>query len=401
MQDVSQKSSAAASGHPAVRTFLLPNVELNMEGVAVSAVHIKPGERVEVGQIVATVETQKATVDINAEEAGFVHEVFVKSGQEVGEKAPVYSYSDGPPGAAASPAAAPAPSTALQQSHARWAEASACATAGDVPGKVRAAPAARRLAKEQAIDLASVSPTGPNGRVTSRDVEAVAAARPAAGSAPPSHAPLPVSATAGADGFRPFPPHRAAIIAQMEAAARTIPLFSLCRLVDVTPLARKQEGITLTHRLIACLGAALEAHPALLTTIDGGRIRSEEVAVAVAMDSRAGLVAPAVRQPQRLTLLEISATVKLLKARADAGQLQRADLERAPFALSNLGMYGVDQFQPSVFAGQCAVLGTGRATDSAAGRKVAWFTLACDHRAVDGAEAARFLETLQDRIGAA
>ena len=187
----------------------------------------------------------------------------------------------------------------------------------------------------------------------------------------------------------------------MEAAARTIPLFALNRLVDVTPLARKEEGITLTHRLIACLGQALEAHPALLTTLDGGRLRTEEVAVAVAMDSRAGLVAPAVRQPQRLSLLEISATVKLLKARADAGQLARADLERAPFALSNLGMYGVDQFQPSVFAGQCAVLGTGRAVDGAGGRKVAWFTLACDHRAVDGAEAARFLQTLQDRIGAA
>jgi len=381
-----------------MKTFLLPNVELNMEGVTVPAVHIKPGDRVEVGQIVATVETQKATVDIAAEEAGFVHEVFVKAGQEVGEKAPVYSYADSPPGGPAeggsSVAAAPAASEG--SSAAAASSASAAPLAGDVSGKVRAAPAARRLAKEQAIDLAQVPPSGPHGRITSRDVEAYGQARPAAAAAA-SQAP----AACAADGFRPFPPLRAGLVAQMELAARTIPLFSLCRLVDVTPLARKEEGITLTHRLIACLGEALEAHPSLLTTIDGGRIRTEDVAVAVAMDSRAGLVAPAVRQPQRLTLLEISATVKLLKARADAGQLQRADLERAPFALSNLGMYGIDQFQPSVFAGQCAVLGTGRATDAAAGRKVAWFTLACDHRAVDGAEAARFLQTLQDRIGAA
>lgn len=385
-----------------MKTFLLPNVELNMEGVTVPAVHIKPGDRVEVGQIVATVETQKATVDIAAEEAGFVHEVFVKAGQEVGEKAPLYSYADLPPGAAAAatdaaPAGGAATGTAPQASPSRGTEAASTpAASGDVSGKVRAAPAARRLAKEQAIDLASVPPSGPHGRITSRDVEAYGAARAAAAAAA-SQTP----AAGAADGFRPFPPLRAGLVAQMELAARTIPLFSLCRLVDVTPLARKEEGITLTHRLIACLGEALEVHPALLTTIDGGRIRTEDVAVAVAMDSRAGLVAPAVRQPQRLTLLEISATVKLLKARADAGQLQRAELERAPFALSNLGMYGIDQFQPSVFAGQCAVLGTGRATDAAAGRKVAWFTLACDHRAVDGAEAARFLQTLQDRIGAA
>jgi len=386
MQDVSRKSSDA------VRTFLLPNVELNMEGVTVPAVHIKPGDRVEAGQIVATVETQKATVDIAAEEAGFVQEVFVKPGQEVGEKAPVYSYADSPPGSSAAPAGAPA---------AAQATASPAVSAGDVPGKVRAAPAARRLAKERAIDLGDVPATGPNGRITSCDVRAFAVARPTAAIGQTSAVGPATSAAGVAEGFRPFPPLRAGLVAQMELAARTIPLFSLCRLVDVTPLARKEKGITLTHRLIACLGQALEAHPALLTTIDGGRIRAEEVAVAVAMDSLAGLVAPAVRQPQRRTLLEISATVKLLKARADAGQLQRADLERAPFALSNLGMYGVDQFQPSVFAGQCAVLGTGRATDSAAGRKVAWFTLACDHRAVDGAEAARFLETLQDRIGAA
>ncbi len=372
------------------RTFLLPNVELNMEGVTVAAVAIRPGDRIEVGQIVATVETQKATVDIPAEEAGFVHEVFVKAGQEVGEKAPVYSYADAPSGAA-TPADAPRSAPRVAET-----PAPAAVVAGDVAGKVRAAPAARRLAKEQAIDLGDVPATGPNGRITSHDVRAFAAARPA--TAPSA---VPSGAAAAADDWRPIPPLRAGLVAQMEAAARTIPLFSLNRLVDVTPLARREEGITLTHRLIACLGAALEAHPTLLTTIDGGRIRTEEVAVAVAMDSRAGLVAPAVRQPQRLTLLEISATVKLLKARADAGQLQRADLERAPFALSNLGMYGVDQFQPSVFAGQCAVLGTGRAVDGAGGRKVAWFTLACDHRAVDGAEAARFLQTLQDRIGAA
>jgi pyruvate dehydrogenase E2 component (dihydrolipoamide acetyltransferase) len=80
--------------------------------------------------------------------------------------------------------------------------------------------------------------------------------------------------------------------------------------------------------------------------------------------------------------------------------LKRADLERAPFAISNLGMFGVDVFQPSVFAGQSAVLGTGRAVDAAGGRKTAWFTLACDHRAVDGAEAARFFQTLQQEIDA-
>ena len=141
-------------------TFLLPNVELNMEGVTVAAVAIKPGDRVEVGQIVATVETQKATVDITAEEAGFVHEVFVKAGQEVGEKAPVYSYADTPAGSAAPSAAGAAPAGAAAPADAarsapRAAEAPAAAgrrgwpdhrgrRGGEGAGRARGPPAGPR-----------------------------------------------------------------------------------------------------------------------------------------------------------------------------------------------------------------------------------------------------------------
>lgn len=373
-----------------VRIILLPNVELNMESVTVTDVFVKSGDRVEIGTALAAVETQKANIEVHAEEAGFVHEIFIAVGQEIGEKAPVCSLGDAPP-----PGGAPAPSVQDTAAAARAVRAAPAAEAAapapepkaEVAGKVRASPVARKVARDLGIRLADVPPTGPSGRIMRRDVDAFVQ-RPAAR---PATAPL-------TEGWTAFDPARAALIAQMESAARSIPMFSVSRLMDVTALLRKQEGITMTHRLVGCLGAALDRHRSLLTTIEAGRYRIEEVAVAVAMDTKSGLLAPAVRRPHTLTLQQIADEVLLLKAMADGARLKRADFERAPFALSNLGMLGVDQFQPFVFTGQCAVLGTGRATDAAAGRKVAWFTLTCDHRAVDGAEAARFLQTLQDLI---
>ncbi len=388
---------------PPVRTVLLPNVELNMEFVTVTNVLVKPGDQVTEGQALGAVETQKANIEINSPYAGFVHEVFISELQEIGEKTPVCTIGEQPPVTKAVPPAAP--KAPVPAAHPAVAE-----SAPDLPpaaeGKVRASPLARKVAASLGLDLRQIVGTGPAGRIKRSDVEEYQAQT--ASPTPPLNVPTPPTPekhppsqpmTSGGD-WQPFPMSRAGLIGQMEAAVRTIPMFSISRQFDVTTLSRKVAGITFTHRLILCLGRALSAHCSLLTSIDGNRYRIEDVSVAVAMETALGLLAPVVRNPQAMTLAEISATVLLLKARADAGQLKRADLERAPFAISNLGMFGIDVFQPSVFAGQAAVLGTGRAVDSAGGHKTAWFTLACDHRAADGAEAARFFQTLQKEIDA-
>ncbi len=376
------------------QTILLPNVELNMDQVTVTNVFVSPGDLVSEGQALGAVETQKANIEIPSPRAGFVHEVFIIEGQEIGEKAPVCSIGSESPLVQAKATDKQSPSSVTIAAIAESAPSTPIL-------KVRASPVARKVAKSLGLELATISGTGPNGRITRTDVEDFHSQLPVArAESPASTAPAPKTPVPGApDGdWQPFPQARAGIIAQMELAARTIPVFSVSREFDVTPLSRKQPGVTFTHRLILCLGRALADHPALRSSIEGNRFRVEEVSVALAMDTAAGLQAPAIRLPQDLSLPEISATVQLLKARGDAGQLKRADFERAPFALSNLGMLGVDVFQPSVFAGQAAVLGTGRAVDSAGGRKTAWFTLACDHRGVDGAEAARFLQSLQREI---
>lgn len=375
--------------HPtAPHTVLLPNVELNMDSVVVTEVLVKPGDKVSTGQPLGSVETQKANFEIACTHDGYVQEVFISVGDEIGEKAPVCSIAESPP-ETTSPESSPSACVKSEPATAAKADKSGRSVPENPPGKVRASPVARKVARELEVSLTDIEPSGPNGRIMRRDVEAFHAVRQATPMSPRSGS--------GDDGWQEFPGTRLALIAQMETAARTIPWFSLTRQMDVTALTGKEPGITFTHRLIHCLGLALVEHRSLLTTITGSRFRLESVGVAVAMNTKSGLVAPVVREPHLLTLPEIAATIRMLKARGDAGKLKRADFENAPFALSNLGMYGVDQFQPSVFAGQCAVLGTGRAADGPAGRRFSWFTLVCDHRAVDGAEAASFLQTLQDR----
>jgi len=377
---------------PELQTVLLPNVELNMENVTVTEVFVKPGDAITKGKPLGSVETQKANIEVESPYSGFVHEVFIAVGQEIGEKAPVCTIGEQPP-SAAPVSAAPENSVPAAISQ----DAIPTSTVPSAPlGKVRASPLARKVTKSLGLDLQDITGTGPSGRINRCDVEAFHASHTTKAAQPVAAKTLPTIPAGGAD-WQPFSPSRMSLIGQMEAA-QSIPTFSISRQFDVTPLIKKEVGITFTHRLVSCLGKALAAHRSLLTTIGKEGWRMEEVSVAIAMETANGLMAPAMRDPQAMSLPEVAANVQLLKARADAGQLKRVDFERAPFALSNLGMFGVDVFQPSVFHGQCAVLGTGRATDSAGGRKVAWFTLACDHRAVDGAEAARFFQTLQQEI---
>jgi pyruvate dehydrogenase E2 component (dihydrolipoamide acetyltransferase) len=195
-----------------------------------------------------------------------------------------------------------------------------------------------------------------------------------------------------------LPAGRLALISQMQRSLAEIPQIAITRQMDVTPLSVKQPGITFTHRLVGKLAAALRAHSALLTATDGRRLRTGPVSVAVAMETKHGLVAPVIRQADLGTVEQIAVRLTDYRGRAETRTLKNDELRDGPFALTNLGILGVDLFTPFVFHGQTAVLAVGRTAEVAAGRKAAWFSLAVDHRVVDGAEAARFLATLQQEI---
>ncbi|MEO6436209.1 MAG: dihydrolipoamide acetyltransferase family protein [Tepidisphaeraceae bacterium] len=365
-----------------VTNVFLPQVELTMESATIAKWLVAVGDHVAAEQALLEVETQKATTDVPSPAAGYVRKLCVEEGETVNARALLCVLSDDleerldNPSQAMQVNASPATAIALTPS----------ARAAAQPVQVKASPAARRLAKELGVDLSAVTGSGPDGRVTEHDVQSNAAPPAPAGAQP-------------SEGWTTLPRTRMALIAQMQRSVTEIPQIHLRRQVDVARLSVSAGGVTFTHRLIVATAAALRKHPALRTTINGDKVKVLPVNVAVAINSPHGLVAPVIRNADELSLPQVSSVVKDFRERAEANVLRRDELiGDAPFAISNLGMFEIDQFDALVFYGQTAVLSVGKSTDGPGGCKLAWMGLAVDHRVVDGAEAARFLQTLQAEI---
>ncbi len=366
------------------KQIILPQVELNMESCTVVRWLVKAGDAVRAEQPIMEVETQKAVVEVPSSDAGFIRKLCVKEGDSIGEKALLCIVTD----AADEPFDSEAPQAVAAVVDRGGSERPRSTTAAtEEGGGIKAAPAARKLAKDLGVDLGSVKGTGPGGRITVEDVQAFDPKLRASVSSVVDF----VSRVAG--DWNPLPASRIALNAQMTKSLAEIPQIHIVRQLDVAAISVKAEGVTFTHRLVCAVAAALVRHPALRMVLDRDRVKTEPVSVAVAMDTPRGLVAPALRNADKLSLQQVAAATKDFRARAEAGTLKRDELVNAPFAITNLGMLGVDFFSAFVFHGQTAVLAVGR---SVGGK--AWFSLAVDHRIVDGAEGARFLETLQQQM---
>ncbi len=362
---------------------LLPQVELTTESATIAKWLVAEGDHVRAEQPLLEVETQKATSDVPSPAAGFVRQLCVKEGDPVSANALLCILTDAADEPLELRSSEHASHTAVQPT-----SSPARLVLDELPAK--ATPAARRVARELGVELSGIAGMGPGGRITEEDVRRVAAV-----AAPPASR----DGTQAADSWTPLPAARVALIAQMQKSLAEIPQIHLQRQMDVSRLDQKADGITFTHRLIVAAAAALAKHPALRTVIKEDKVKVEPVSIAVAMDSPYGLIAPAVRAADQLSVEQVAATVKELRDKARNNTLRREEITNAPFALSNLGVFDVDFFNAFVFHGQTAVLSVGRMTDDDGGnRKLAWMGLAVDHRVVDGAEAARFLQTLQAEI---
>jgi pyruvate dehydrogenase E2 component (dihydrolipoamide acetyltransferase) len=270
--------------------------------------------------------------------------------------------------------------------------------------RVKASPLARRIARERGIDLASISGTGPDGRVVAEDVE-----RAAAAPAPPAAAPPPVAA--GEIESRPLTSIRRTIARRL-TQAWTVPAFQLTISVDMTRTnelvaklraANPDVRITVSDVLTKLSAAALMKHRDVNAQYTDDAILifpSANVGIAVAAPQ--GLVVPVIPACERRTIPEIAVARADVVERARAAKLQAADLEGGTFTISNLGMFGVEQFIAVLNPPQAAILAVGATEDrvvavdgSPAVRPMLTLTLTCDHRAVDGATGAEFLATLK------
>jgi pyruvate dehydrogenase E2 component (dihydrolipoamide acetyltransferase) len=331
------------------------------------------GDAVRKGEPLLEVETDKVTVEIEAPADGTLAGVRVPEGTDV----PV-----GEVIALVLAEGEAAPPVETEPRGVREVEALAAAPVTMPPASVRkrgrlASPKARRLARERGIDLDSLSGSGPNGAIVAADVE---------NGKPP---PAPVS-----NVWR-------VMAERVQRAWQDVPHFYLHRDVDASRLLSwKQvapEGTSVTDLLVRVCAVALKRHP----RVNAG----DGVNIGIAVATEEALIVPVVHGADRLTLPQISERRRAVAEAARTGRLRPEDVQGGSFTISNLGMYGVDAFQAIVNAPQAAILAVGRTTErpwvvdgGLAVRPVMTVSVSFDHRVVDGARGAEFLDTLASLI---
>ena len=384
----------------------LPRLGQGMESGTIVRWLKSEGEPVEKGEPLYELDTDKVTQEVEADASGVLLRIAVEEGEvEVGRTiALIGQEGESVPDEAPTPApeepakpeakrAAPAAQT-LQQTVAR--------SDGRGGGRIKASPLARRIARERGVELSSLQGTGPEGRIVAEDVERAAAA------------PAPAAAV-------PAPPFEAEVV-PLTSLRRTVarrmteawqaPAFQISMSADMTRALSIRARLvergdtpkpTISDLLTKVSAAALMRHREVNALYEGDAVRllaSADIGMAVATER--GLLVPVIRGCERLTIPEIAAARADLVERARSGKLQQADLEGGSFTISNLGMYGVEQFVAVLNPPQAAILAVGAVQETPVARDGAveirplmTMTLTCDHRSVDGATAADFLRTLK------
>ena len=391
----------------------------------------REGEPVKAGETLAEVETDKAVMELVARSDGVLRRIVLGEGSTVpvGALVAVVGTADedisglagGASGkTAAQPAEAQPAATAAARAPAPAVPARAAvpvpvgtprpAPAGSPssPSRIRSSPLARRLASDRGLDLSRVTGTGPRGRVVKRDVEAAAAAAPA------GTAPMAPSLAAPAAGARdvPLTTMRKTIARRLAQSLGPVPHFYLTTEIEMERCWEAREHlaglgdayrVSFNDLVIKAVALALRRHPAVNAAFLDDKVRyygDVHVGMAVAVED--GLITPVIRFADRKGLLEIAAEAKSLAERARGRKLQPEEYTGATFSVSNLGMFDIDEFTAVINPPEAGILAVGRiaqrpvAADGAlAVRRTMRVTMSCDHRVVDGATGARFLQTLK------
>ncbi|MEM1412220.1 MAG: dihydrolipoamide acetyltransferase family protein [Pseudomonadota bacterium] len=446
-----------------IHPVTIPKWGIEMQEGTVTEWRIAQGEPIEKGEELIDIESDKIVNTMEAPASGVLHRILadidstLKVGQLLGVIAPAdataadidafieafvpadagFGIDDDEPAAEET-----APDTAVA------ADVSNTPAVPPTPvpsGPVKASPVAKRLAAKLGVDLATVQGTGRGGRISTGDVEAAAAASAdaaGAGAPEPADHGAPASAKGGApaapttdeaakavtdaaaqavtdapadsgsssadgsDAGEPLSSRELTAARRLVASKQDIPHFYLQRDLDLrTALAAKErEGVPLTALLLKAVGAALEARPRVNAhLVNEARVPQAGVAINVAVDTPEGLVAPLLTGIAEDSVSVVADRLKALAQKARDKQLGKADLAAGGITLSNLGMFGITEFTAIINPPQVAILavGTLRPLDLGDGPVPAMTaTLSCDHRAIDGAEGARFLTALQEALNA-
>ncbi|MFT8730368.1 MAG: pyruvate dehydrogenase complex dihydrolipoamide acetyltransferase [Acetobacter fabarum] len=388
----------------------------------------KEGDTVNNGDVLAEIETDKATMEVEAIEDGIFGRILVPEGTEgvavntpiaiMVEEGEAVPDSAAPSSTSAAPAPAPTQAAAVAPASAPVTPAAAL-QASRPANRIVASPLARRIAAAKNVDLSTLKGTGPNGRIVKRDVEA-AAAQPAAAPKPgqQANAPLPT----GASRTVPHTTMRKVIARRLSESKATIPHFYVSMDVELDALmALRSQLNALSHdegqdafklsvndMLIKAAALALKQVPEVNASFtEDAMILHEDADISVAVSLDDGLITPIVRAADRKSLKQISQEAKSLVSRARAGKLKPEEFQGGTFSISNMGMFGVKEFAAIVNPPQAAILAiaAGKRQPVVSGDEikvatVMTVTLSVDHRAVDGAMAAKWLSAFRNIVQA-
>jgi pyruvate dehydrogenase E2 component (dihydrolipoamide acetyltransferase) len=386
-----------------VTPILMPQAGNTMEEGTVISWRVKPGDQVTVGQILCEIETDKATMDFESPDAGRLARIIAAEGEPVAVKGLIALLADSDADAdaflagqgKAAPAAATASATTLASSS-NGAQTAAPA-AVTTEGRVKASPAARKLAAECGVELSAVGTgSGPGGRILSGDLSGIASA------------PATIAATRnGAEIRKPLSKMRRAIGLNLQQSKQTVPHFYVRTSIDADPLLsfyRDQKtatGCTLNDLIILAVARTIREFPAVRSQIIGNEIVEyphANIGIAVGIDD--GLVVPVVTEVDTLPLPRLAAETKRVVEQARKGRLE--NIGKGHFTISNLGMFGVEEFSAIINPPESGILAVSAAHEAVivengamrVGRKMT-LTLSADHRIVDGVMAAKFMQRLK------
>jgi pyruvate dehydrogenase E2 component (dihydrolipoamide acetyltransferase) len=419
--------------------ILMPALSPTMTEGKLAKWHVKEGDKVTSGKVLCEIETDKATMEVEAVDEGVIGKIVVPEGTEgvavnaviaiLVEEGEAVPAGDAKP-AAPAPAAKPAPVPAAAPEPSKPAAAqptTAPATAkSQEGGRIFASPLAKRLAADANLDLSKISGSGPHGRIVKEDVEQAGkagTAKPA-----PKAAPAPATAKGPAQPQFVVPgeatikiPHtsiRKVIARRMSESKQTVPHFYLT--VDyeidallearkaINALAEKSKGakVSVNDMVIKACAMALRAHPDVNASwSEEAMIQYNTVDIAVAVATDRGLVTPIVRNADLKGLGRIASDMKDLASRARDGKLKLDEFQGGGFTISNLGMYGIKDFLAIINPPQAAILAVGAGEERVVVRdgqmvirNIMSCSLSVDHRVVDGALGSVFLQTLRSYI---
>ena len=411
----------------------MPEVLAGASEAVLSNWLVTEGAEIAVGDVLAEIETEKATVEYQAEEAGIVAKMLIKPGDLADVGTPIAIFTAAGEGEAEiAQALADAGAASADTAAPASVEESAAASAPPAPSEPVAAPAVdtqaspapsggrlfvsplvRKMAREHGVDLTRITGTGPDGRIVRADFEAyVASGAPVAASSAAPAAPV-AHAAAGALEI-PHTGMRKAIARRLTESKSTVPHFYLsadCR-VEKLLAARKDVNdakgvkISVNDWVVKAVALALMDVPdANVIWGDSAMSKFDSADIAVAVATEGGLLTPVIRGVEKLSLIELNAAIADAASRARSGKIKQEEIEGGSFAVTNLGMYGTREFSAIINPPQSGILAVGAAAAAPVvenGEVVAGMvmtvTLSADHRAVDGALAAQWLAAFQRHI---